>query len=236
MPLPDRAVSCHAAIGETPPCDATSSDTSSYRHKGKISFMSPTALQSESFPDGSKKREPIALHSTYPSHFSSHFSKSTSALFSWILASVGEGPTTLDLSTRWGSSSLSALFWFLYITSQWWMALGKSPRGRADAEPFSLSLLLSRKEKRNHRGANLRDREGEIRAAMSPWSFGSWTQKASTVRVWLPWAPTPQSNPSNLAGKHSPPHSHSPHGPMKEREEGASSYSWTKTRTSSCSS
>jgi len=48
------------------------------------------------------------------------------------------------------------------------MALGKSPRGTAGAEPFSLPFLLSRKEKRNHTEADLGAREGEIRAAMSP--------------------------------------------------------------------
>lgn len=45
IPLPDSAVSCHAATGEVSPCDATTSDTSSYRQEGKISFISPTALQ-----------------------------------------------------------------------------------------------------------------------------------------------------------------------------------------------
>lgn len=45
IPLPDSAVSCHAGTGEVSPCDATTSDTSSYRQEGKISLISPTALQ-----------------------------------------------------------------------------------------------------------------------------------------------------------------------------------------------
>lgn len=37
----DSAVSCHAGTGKVLPCDATSSDTSSYTQEGKISFISP---------------------------------------------------------------------------------------------------------------------------------------------------------------------------------------------------
>lgn len=48
------------------------------------------------------------------------------------------------------------------------MALGKSLREAAGAESFSLPLLLSREEERNHIGANLTAREGDIKAAMSP--------------------------------------------------------------------
>lgn len=44
-PSPDSVVSCHAGAGEVSPCDATTSDTSSYRQEGKISFICPTALQ-----------------------------------------------------------------------------------------------------------------------------------------------------------------------------------------------
>lgn len=105
IPLPDRAVSCHAGTGAVPLCDATTSDISSCRQRRQISFTSHTR---EPFPDDISKRKPRALHSTYPSHFLSHSSKSTSAVFSWILACAREGPTISGLS-----SSLSALFWFL---------------------------------------------------------------------------------------------------------------------------
>lgn len=105
MPLPGRAVSCRAGTGAVPLCHATTSDISSCRQKKQISFISHTK---EPFPDGISKRKPRALHSTYPSHFLSHSSKSTSAVFSWTFACVQEGPTTSGLS-----SSLSGLFCLL---------------------------------------------------------------------------------------------------------------------------
>lgn len=83
IPLPDRAVSYHAGTGAGPLFDATSSDISSCRQKKKISFTSHTR---EPFPDGISKRKPGALHSTHPSDFLAHSSKSTSAAFSWIFA------------------------------------------------------------------------------------------------------------------------------------------------------
>lgn len=105
MPLPGRAVSCHAGAGAAPLCHATTSGISSCRQKKQVSFTSHTR---ESFPDGISKRKPKALHFTYPSHFLSHSSKSTSAVFSWILPCAQEAPTTLGFS-----SSLSALLWLL---------------------------------------------------------------------------------------------------------------------------
>lgn len=67
--------------------------------KSKMSFISPTGFKGESLSGGSTKTKLRALHSAYPSHFSSRSSESTSALFSWILACAGAGPTKPCLSS-----------------------------------------------------------------------------------------------------------------------------------------
>lgn len=45
IPLSDSAVSCHAGTGEASLCDASTSDTSSYRQERKISSSRPAVLQ-----------------------------------------------------------------------------------------------------------------------------------------------------------------------------------------------